>query len=237
MPRPEKPLNCTPAREALAQCLRSIRTAVGATYSEMAAAGGIPPATLKRIASAAGGVPKWENVTSYHDICLELARRNDLFLAAATGRQLRDLWVKARKEERGTLDWRAPHTDLLRNAADLGYALRVLYEDAGAPPLRELQTKAGGPVNLPLSSASLIIKRKMLPSDTRQFTAFVKGCGVSDRSFKKWSEAWYRVMLDTPIRTFTFMGESEEERLIRINLGRKYFKEAAGALDPLPRTP
>jgi hypothetical protein len=175
-----------------------MRAAVGVTYAEMAAhSKSISQATLKRIASADGGVPKWDNVDAYYTICFELAQNPldlDVLRAKTSLTSLRRLWVKARKEERGTLGLRAPRLEFVRDTADLSYALYVLYEDSGAPPLRELQRNAGGPVYMPLTTAARIVGRQALPADTSQFMAFLKGCAVSKRNIKVWRHVWYRVM-------------------------------------------
>ncbi|MFG2441154.1 helix-turn-helix domain-containing protein [Streptomyces sp. NPDC048508] len=195
MARPEAPLNCPPNRQHLASVLREARARAGATYAEMAThAGDISPATLKRIASGDGHVPKWDNVDRYYRLCLALADNDTAAQLAVDGAELRRCWVRARKEERGTLRLRGPRPEYVRDVADLSRALYVLYENAGAPPLRELQRKAGGPVHMPLTTAARIVTREALPSDTPQFKAFVEGCSVPEHRVQAWLDAWYRAM-------------------------------------------
>ncbi|MFE5374019.1 hypothetical protein [Streptomyces mirabilis] len=153
------------------------------------------PATLKRIASDFGGVPRWGKVLAYYSICVELVDGSGKTQAAAAGGMLRTFWVRARKEERGTLAVREPRPEFVHDAADLSHALYALYENEGAPPLRELQCNAGtGALHLPLSTAARIVTRQTLPADTPQFKAFVEGCGVSERDIKAWLAAWYKAM-------------------------------------------
>ncbi|MFD9403514.1 helix-turn-helix domain-containing protein [Streptomyces sp. NPDC060011] len=212
MARPEAPLNCPPRRHQLASVLREARARTGATYADMAARGGnISPATLKRTASGDGPVPKWANVQTYYTLCAALSDGETLTGLATEAGNLRGYWVQARKEERGTLRLRAPRPEYVRDEADLSRALYVLYENAGAPSLRELQRKAGGPVHMPLTTAARIVARQALPSDTPQFKAFIEGCSVPERKIKTWMDTWYRVMSKKRVRLSP--GRSKNEYL------------------------
>ncbi|MFD6294028.1 helix-turn-helix domain-containing protein [Streptomyces sp. NPDC060235] len=194
MARPEAPLNCRPRRRQLASVLREARARKGVTYVDMAAhAGGISPATLKRIASGNGPVPKWDNVLTYYKLCLPFADYAGSTEPVVDFRRLRDVWVLARKEERGTLHLKNQQPRYICDESDLSRALYVLYENAGAPSLRELQRRAGGPLHLPLATAARIVTRRTIPSDTPQFKAFIEACSVPEREVKVWLEAWYRV--------------------------------------------
>ncbi|GGT02658.1 helix-turn-helix domain-containing protein [Streptomyces cinerochromogenes] len=65
----------------------------------------------------------------------------------------------------------APHPALIRTADDLGAALAAAYENAGAPPLRNL-------ARVPLATASRIVNRKSLPASVWQMQAFLTACRV-----------------------------------------------------------
>lgn len=198
MARPESPLDCPPRRRALAEGLRSARAAAGVTYAEMAAHQlGLPEATLKRIASGNGGVPKWHKVQTYVTICFALsAHRSVAFMENLP--DLHGLWVLARQEERGTLGIKPLAPEFVRDRGDLSYALYALYERVGAPSLRDLQAAAGGSMHLPLTSAARIVTRQTLPADTEQHKAFLAGCGITEGKrlqYRQWLDAWYKVML------------------------------------------
>ncbi|MFF5860060.1 helix-turn-helix domain-containing protein [Streptomyces sp. NPDC012751] len=198
MARPERPLNCLPRRHALAGGLRAIRAQAGVTYADLAEhTGRLSPATLKRVASDVGGVPKWANVEAYYHACLALSGPGGSAGVSAAGADLHRLWCLARREERGTLAVRTLAPGLVRDKADLGYALYALYEHQGAPALRELQQRAGGALHLPLSTAARIVTRQALPADTQQYQAFLAGCGAATNGarYKEWLAAWYKVML------------------------------------------
>ncbi|MGW5434899.1 helix-turn-helix domain-containing protein [Streptomyces sp. NPDC004059] len=196
MARPESPLNCPPRRRALAETLRAVRAAAGITYAEMAAKIDVSQATLKRIASGNGGVPKWKKVQTYAGLCFYASnteRREAVF--AATG-DLLSLWILARQEERGTLGIKPLLPEFVRDHGDLSYALYALYERVGAPSLRDLQDDAGGPMHLPLTTAARIVSRQTLPVDTEQYKAFLAGCGIAEGNsrYKAWLDAWYKVV-------------------------------------------
>ncbi|MYX99920.1 hypothetical protein GT045_35290 [Streptomyces sp. SID486] len=44
-------------------------------------------------------------------------------------------------------------------------ALEVVWEQAGAPSLRELKERSGNPLALPVSSAARIVNRDAIPAD------------------------------------------------------------------------
>ncbi|MFD3890537.1 hypothetical protein [Streptomyces microflavus] len=131
-------------------------------------------------------------MTDYRGICSELAGDNE-WNVIAHGLDLEELWVMARREERNTLRFRKPHPQFIRDRADLSYALYVLYECQGAPPLRAVQELAGGAVHLPLATAARIVQRQALPADVKQYLAFLKGCAVAKRHVQAWLDAWDKV--------------------------------------------
>ncbi|MGW5665432.1 hypothetical protein ACWEWG_36285 [Streptomyces sp. NPDC003758] len=162
---------------------------------------GLPEATLKRIASGNGGVPKWGKVQTYVTICYALGAYRSVTFENL--RNLYSLWVLARQEERGTLGIKPLAPEFVRDRGDLSYALYALYERVGAPSLRDLQADAGGSMYLPPTTAARIVTRQTLPADTEQYKAFLAGCGITERrpQYKERLDAWYKVMLAERIST------------------------------------
>ncbi|MGW6928407.1 hypothetical protein ACWGA9_45370, partial [Streptomyces sp. NPDC054950] len=115
--------------------------------------------------------------------------------------ELHRLWVKARMEERGTLYLKRPHPRLIVDASELSAALAVLYEQAGAPPLREFQQRAGGPLELPLSTLARIVSRQALPVSEKQYLAFLRACRATGfyEDFTEWINAWQRTSQRRPL--------------------------------------
>ncbi|MEU3830447.1 helix-turn-helix transcriptional regulator [Streptomyces sp. NPDC029080] len=155
----EKPVDQSrPARGRLAEHLRGLRDAAGMTYETLARCTDLSPATLKRAASGAV-VPRRATVDAYVEGC---GGEPDAVRAAD------ELWRQARIEERGRLvQLRAPHPELIGDEGDLSRALEVVWEQAGAPSLRELKERSGNPLALPVSSAARIVNRDAIPADAQ----------------------------------------------------------------------
>lgn len=167
-----------PLRE-LAQWLRDQRK--GIPYRVLAERTDLNATTLSRAASGAL-LPRRAVVAAFAKAC---GASPDPALA---------LWKRARREERRALRGpalSAPRPHLIRDFADLAAALAELYEDAGAPPYRELE-KAGPYGVLPVSTARRITRKEALPRTQEQLVAFLEGCGVPARRHKEWIEAWER---------------------------------------------
>ncbi|MFF0143085.1 helix-turn-helix domain-containing protein [Streptomyces sp. NPDC005227] len=198
MGRPEGPLTGPPHRRQLACSLRELRSETATTYDAMAASAGVSAATFKRAASGAA-VPKWLTVALFAVAC---------FTAGAPHRrpvpqfaELEKQWQTARMEERGTLRLKSPRPEYIADQADLSHALHALYERAGAPPLRHVQSKGGGPVHLPLSTLARIVNRETLPADQNQYMAFIAGCSVPSDQREKWHAAYRKAFpVSTAIR-------------------------------------
>ncbi|MET7312300.1 hypothetical protein ACWD7C_36650 [Streptomyces sp. NPDC005134] len=109
-----------------------------------------------------------------------------------------ELWVKARMEQRGTLQLKKPRPEYIADRADLSHGLYALYEHAGAPPLREVQERRGA-VYLPLSTLARIVGRQTLPADEQQLLAFLHGCHVdSEKQEEKWVKALTKATAPEP---------------------------------------
>ncbi|MGW0315108.1 hypothetical protein [Streptomyces flavidovirens] len=145
---------------------------------------GASQATLKRAASGAS-VPRRETVEGFVTACGADAK-------AVHGAA--ELWRWARIEERGRLgSLRAPRPELISDAGDLSKALERVWEQAGAPSLREIRRRSGDELALPVSSAARIVSRDAIPADLRQLTAFLTGCGVPEGNHAVWAEAWRKI--------------------------------------------
>ncbi|MEV8547648.1 hypothetical protein [Streptomyces sp. NPDC051572] len=179
-----------PTRERihLAQFLTAVHQIYGPNWAELSRRTSLSVSTLQRTARRSGPVPREENVITY----LQGITDDPQAVTDAMG-----LWRRARAEERGRLrTLRAPAPAYVRNEADLLAALAAAYEKDGAPPLRTLQRRggnAGGTVSvLPLANASRIINRICLPTDQRQYEAFLTGCNIPEHALDLWREAWHR---------------------------------------------
>ncbi|MEV4048326.1 helix-turn-helix transcriptional regulator [Streptomyces sp. NPDC049744] len=182
MGRRENPVDHSrPARGRLAEYLRLRRQSAAMTYRELARATGLSPATLKRAASGTV-VPRHTTVEVYVESCGG---------GAAQVQYAGELWRHARIEERGRLSGlHAPRPELISDAADLSRALEVVWEQAGAPSLRDIRDRSGNPLALPVSSAARIVNRDAIPADDQQLRAFLAGCGVPPDQHATWTAAF-----------------------------------------------
>lgn len=193
MGRREKPVDQSrPARGRLAVHLRGWRDSAGVTYETLARRTGLSPATLKRAASGAV-VPRRTTVEAYVEGC---GGGQDAVRAAD------ELWRQARVEERGRLvQLRAPRPELIGNEGDLSRALEVVWEQAGAPSLREIKDRSGDPLALPVSSAARIVNRDAIPADEQQLRAFLTGCGIPPERHTPWLSAFKKITRRSPAAT------------------------------------
>lgn len=190
MGRNEKPVDQSrPARSRLAVHLRGWRDAAGMTYETLARRTGLSPATLKRAASGAV-VPRRITVEAYVEGC---GGEQDAVRAAD------ELWRQARVEERGRLaQLRAPRPELIGDEGDLSRSLEVVWEQAGAPSLREIKDRSGNPLALPVSSAARIVNRDAIPADEQQLRAFLTGCGIPPEQHTPWLSAFTKITRRSP---------------------------------------
>ncbi|MFF4307947.1 helix-turn-helix domain-containing protein [Streptomyces sp. NPDC001601] len=185
MGRTEKPVDHSrPARGRLAEHLRRWRESAGMTYETLASRTSLSPATLKR-AACGNTVPKRATVEAYIAGC---GGDQDAVGAAD------ELWRRARVEERGRLgQLHAPRPDLIGDERDLSRALEVVFEQAGAPSLRDIRDRSGNPLALPVSSAARIVNRDTIPADQQQLQAFLAGCGVPPERHTPWLAAFAKI--------------------------------------------
>ncbi|MEE1772596.1 helix-turn-helix transcriptional regulator [Streptomyces sp. JV185] len=190
MGRKENPVDYTVRlRGALAEQLRELRHNAGLTYDELAATTGLSPATLKRACSG--------TTTPTEEVVVRIAEACD----ATKVNEAKAQWRRARRTERGLYDKNVGHTRplLFRTPAELAAGFANLYEVAGAPPLRVLHDH--GKEWLACSSAALITKGKMLPSNEGQLITYLKGCGVSPTKLKEWVVAWITLRPGVALRS------------------------------------
>ncbi|MEV0580935.1 helix-turn-helix transcriptional regulator [Streptomyces sp. NPDC050392] len=164
----------------LAEWLRMQRSRTCLTYRELADRAGVHATTLQRAASGAS-VPPLASVLAYTRAC------------DAQPEDARRLWRQARREHvRGqTVRRPAPSPRLVRDFADLSAALQDVYEQAGAPPLRTMEKRAGEFGALPRSSAHRMVNKQAVPHSLEQFRGFLRACEVPP-DWKVWEDAWNR---------------------------------------------
>ncbi|RCG15840.1 helix-turn-helix domain-containing protein [Streptomyces reniochalinae] len=188
MGRREKPIT-TPNRALadLVRWLRHQRAAEGLTYAQLAVRTGLHATTLQRAASATS-VPTGPVVEAYARGCgvsVEVALR---------------MWRRARQEHlHGAAGGRmTPAPETVADLPGLSAALWGLYSEAGGPPLRTMEHRAGGYGALPHSTVHRILRGQTVPRDERQLVAFLDACEVPARERRPWVEAWRRVCTRTP---------------------------------------
>ncbi|MFI1782622.1 helix-turn-helix domain-containing protein [Streptomyces rubiginosohelvolus] len=171
----------SPALRELVQWLRARRAAARLTYRELADLTGLHATTLQRVASG-HTVPRLNRVLVYARAC------------DARGDEAHQLWLRARRERaRADKSTRpAPSPALVGDLAELSTALRGLYEEAGGPPLRVMEERAGSFGRLPRSAAHRIVSKQSVPRDLKQLQAFLKACDLPESRWKPWERAWSR---------------------------------------------
>ncbi|WP_443079443.1 helix-turn-helix domain-containing protein [Streptomyces sp. NBC_01724] len=136
MGRRERPIvTNNKALRVLTGWLREQRLRAGQpTYRELAEKAGCHATTLQRAASG-DSVPRLPAVLAYARAC------------DASRLEAKRLWKQARHEEtqsvRSGRRPAAPPPELVRDFADMCAVLQDLYEKAGSPPLRKMETEAG----------------------------------------------------------------------------------------------
>ncbi|MGW1258690.1 helix-turn-helix domain-containing protein [Streptomyces sp. NPDC002513] len=189
MGRRENPIGqCSRTLYSLAAWLRAGREAAGLTYEQLAEHTEFSADTLARAASGRS-VPK--NL----DVVLAYARACGL-----SAKEAEKLWRLARRDAAqalGVVKGRrgGVHISVVKDFADLHSAIVELYEGAGSPPLRSLDTRIGGLGRLPRSTAGRVLKGRSTPS--RHFVlAFAEAFGVRASDRPEWGKAWDRADRD-----------------------------------------
>ncbi|BBJ37287.1 hypothetical protein SSPO_000050 [Streptomyces antimycoticus] len=167
------------ALHELVQWLRDQRRSAGLNYRQLAERAGLHATTLQRVASGSS-VPPRQSVLAYARGCDALAEE-----------ALR-LWMRARQEHIRSHGRHGRQPALVRDFADLSAAMREQYENAGGPPLRVMEERAGGFGTLPRSSAHRMVNKQAVPHSLDQFRVFLRACEVPEGDWKAWEDAWSR---------------------------------------------
>nr|WP_323136682.1 BTAD domain-containing putative transcriptional regulator [Streptomyces viridodiastaticus] len=179
MGRKEKPIAASNrALVKLACWLRDQRSASGCSYAELADRAGCHATTLQRAASGRS-VPSARIVRAYAAAC------------GASENKAMELWRQARRRKARSASVDSP---LDIDGIDMFRAgLRELYETAGRPSMRDME-RAGGPGQLPHSTAHRIVLGQTVPRDVHQLTGFLKACSVAEDEHSLWVDAWRRAL-------------------------------------------
>ncbi|MFY1677376.1 helix-turn-helix domain-containing protein [Streptomyces sp. WMMC905] len=184
MGRRENPIG-TPNRSLalLASWLRTTRREAGLTYARLAERTPYSAATLARAASGRS-VPNLEVVLAFAQGC-----RGDVHVAE---RYWTWAFRERAQENDGRRRTRTVHISLVRDLSELHEAMLVLYRRQGAPPYRELDSRARSRgERIPRSTLGRFLNRATVPS--REFVlAFSRACGVADSDVEMWGQAWDR---------------------------------------------
>ncbi|MFJ8113056.1 helix-turn-helix domain-containing protein [Streptomyces sp. NPDC096132] len=97
--------------------------------------------------------------------------------------------------QRGRLrSLRAPSPALIHSADDLGLALAAMYEQDGAPALREFSRRVTHRPPLPVTSVWRFVHRKGLPASTEQLVTYLMACGISPAEQRLYVRAYQRIV-------------------------------------------
>ncbi|WP_406165086.1 helix-turn-helix domain-containing protein [Streptomyces canus] len=111
-------------------------------------------------------------------------------------RTARRLIVQGRTVQRGKLaelhKLKPPAPDFVSTKRELGLALVLAYERAGAPSLRNFD-RPGRP-RVPLATASRIVKLQALPTSREQLITFLTVCGIRPAAQRPYLDAYQHVI-------------------------------------------
>ncbi|MGX5185479.1 helix-turn-helix domain-containing protein [Streptomyces avermitilis] len=171
MGRRENPIGqCGRSLHSLAAWLRAGREAAGLSYEQLAARTEFSADTLARAASGRSVPRNLQVVLAYARACGLPVREAEKYWKLARRDEARALSVLSGR--RGGV-----HISVVKDFADLHSAIIELYQNAGRPPLRNLDARIGGLGRLPHSTAGRVLKGKSTPS--RLFVlAFAEAFGV-----------------------------------------------------------
>jgi hypothetical protein len=181
-------MNRPHALEELVQWLQEHKTRTGLSFRQLAALTEYDAATLQRAVNARR-VPREGVVVAFARACgADVQRAKELHLAAR---------VESLRSARGGT-FPAPLPALVRDFADLSAAMKNLYEKAGAPPLREMEQRAGEYGVLPRSTLNRVLRKTGVPRRRDQFEGFLRACQLPTDERAVWLAAWERVHNNQP---------------------------------------
>ncbi|MFG2548275.1 multiprotein-bridging factor 1 family protein [Streptomyces sp. NPDC048594] len=192
MARPEAPVDHQiPELGDLAEYLRSMRRQAGLTYAELAKESCYSAATLKRAASGKH-LPAVAVVIQYVLMCIVLDPQPD----DDRGAKILDLWDKAHRavDRSRTAARRSnvlPKPQYVRDEGDLSGALRDAWACSGRPSTRSVEKASKGQV--PRTTAHVISTAHAVPRDFRQYTAYLRVCGITGKALEPWFRAWFKI--------------------------------------------
>ncbi|MGV9248755.1 helix-turn-helix transcriptional regulator [Streptomyces sp. NPDC003710] len=168
----------------LAEQLRAGRAARGLTRLQVADKVGTSIATIQR-AESGRDLPTLQMAHAIADVCL------------LDGERIESLWRKASQRGRKQHLTRARPLPQIVNAAELGLALRRVWEMNGRPSAREMERRAKARIRefgrLSRSTAWRIRERDQPVISKEQLFAYLVACEVPERRFHLWAETWNRV--------------------------------------------
>ncbi len=195
----------------LAAALREGRAACGLTRSRVADRVGTSVATIQRAESG-------------HDLpTLQMAHAIAV-VCRLDGERIESLWRKASQRGRKQHLTRARSLPQIVSTAELGLALRRVWEMNGCPSAREMERRAKTRIRefgpLSRSTAWRIRERDQPVMSRKQLFAYLVACEVPEARFRLWAETWHRVRQaenrrDTPgdARQWALQAAEAEQRL------------------------
>ncbi|MFC9131876.1 helix-turn-helix transcriptional regulator [Streptomyces sp. NPDC057099] len=112
------------------------------------------------------------------------------------GERIESLWRKASQRGRKQQPARARPPAQIVNSAELGLALRRLWQVNGCPSLDEMERRAKARIrefgSLSRSTAWRIRERDQSVASKEQLFAYLVACEVPEKRFRLWAEAWHR---------------------------------------------
>lgn len=188
MPRTGRPMAPVPNPKSwkgqLAAALRAGRAARALTRQQVADKAGTSVGTVQR-AESGHALPTLQMAHAIALVC-------DL-----DGEQIESLWRKASQHGRKQHPTRARPPAQILNSAELGLALRQLWQLNGCPSLAEMERRARARSRefgtLSRSTAWRIRERDQSVASEKQLFAYLVACEVPEKRFRLWAEAWHRV--------------------------------------------
>ncbi|MCF2131016.1 helix-turn-helix transcriptional regulator [Strepomyces sp. STD 3.1] len=168
----------------LAAELRRGRAARGLTRAQVAEKVGTSIGTIQR-AEAGRDLPTLQMAHAIADVCY------------LDEEHVESLWRKAsQRGGRRHLTRARPLAQIL-NSAELGLALRRVWEMNGCPSSREMERRARARIrefgHLSRSAAWRIRERDQTVASQKQLFAYLVACEVPEPRFQHWADAWRRV--------------------------------------------
>ncbi|MFF3932911.1 helix-turn-helix transcriptional regulator [Streptomyces hirsutus] len=168
----------------LASELRAGRSARGLTRPQVASKVGTSVGTIQR-AESGRDLPTLQMAHAIAVVC----RLN--------GERIESLWRKASQHGRKQHVTRARPPSQILNSAELGLALRQLWQMNGCPSLDEMERRSKARVrefgNLSRSTAWRIRERDQSVTSKHQLFAYLVACEVPEKRFHLWAKTWHRV--------------------------------------------